>query len=68
MCIRDREVAEYQAKDPITLCLNKIKEKNWATQDEIDAINQRVKDLVKECVMNSPNLLFTLAYRVTNMY
>jgi pyruvate dehydrogenase E1 component alpha subunit len=45
-----QEVAEYQAKDPITLCLNKIKEENWATQDEIDAINQRVKDLVKECV------------------
>jgi len=44
------EVAEYQAKDPITLCLNKIKEKNWATEEEITTINQRVKDLVAECV------------------
>ena len=44
------EVAEYQAKDPITLCLNKIKEKKWATDAEIEEINQRVKDLVKECV------------------
>ena len=44
------EVAEYQAKDPITLCLNMIQEKNWATQEEIDSINQRVKDLVAECV------------------
>jgi pyruvate dehydrogenase E1 component alpha subunit len=44
------EVAEYQAKDPITLCLNKIKEKNWATEEEITSINQRVKDLVAECV------------------
>jgi len=44
------EVAVYQAKDPITLCLNKIKEKNWATEEEITSINQRVKDLVAECV------------------
>jgi pyruvate dehydrogenase E1 component alpha subunit len=44
------EVAEYQAKDPITLCLDKIKEKNWATEEEINSINQRVKGLVAECV------------------
>ena len=44
------EVAEYQAKDPITLCLNKIKENNWATEEEIKAIDQRVKALVNECV------------------
>jgi pyruvate dehydrogenase E1 component alpha subunit len=44
------EVAEYQAKDPITLCLDKIKEKNWATEEEINSTNQRVKDLVAECV------------------
>jgi pyruvate dehydrogenase E1 component alpha subunit len=31
------EVAEYQAKDPITLCLNKIKEKKWATDAETEA-------------------------------
>ena len=30
--------------------LNKIKEKNWATEEEITSINQRVKDLVAECV------------------
>ena len=34
----------------VTLCLNKIKEKNWATEEEITSINQRVKDLVAECV------------------
>ena len=44
------EVAEYQAKDPITLCLNKIKEEKWATDEEIATIDQRVKDLVAECV------------------
>lgn len=44
------EVADYQAKDPITLCLNMIQEKKWATEAEIEAINQRVKDLVAECV------------------
>ncbi|MEY2962776.1 MAG: hypothetical protein RL754_37 [Bacteroidota bacterium] len=44
------EVAEYQAKDPITMVLNKIKENKWATDAEIEAIDQRVKDLVAECV------------------
>ena len=44
------EVAEYQAKDPIALCLTMSKEKNWATEEEVNSINQRVKDLVAECV------------------
>jgi pyruvate dehydrogenase E1 component alpha subunit len=30
--------------------LNKIKEEKWATDEEIAAIDQRVKDLVAECV------------------
>jgi pyruvate dehydrogenase E1 component alpha subunit len=44
------EVAEYQKIDPITQVLDTIKEKKYATDAEIEAIDARVKDLVKECV------------------
>lgn len=44
------EVAEYQKVDPITQVLNKIKENKWATDEEIEAIDKRVKATVKECV------------------
>ncbi len=44
------EVAEYQKLDPITIVLDRIKENNYATEEEIETIDQRVKDLVKECV------------------
>ncbi|GCD77225.1 pyruvate dehydrogenase E1 component subunit alpha [Thermaurantimonas aggregans] len=44
------EVAEYMKIDPITQVLNVIKENNWATEAEIQAIDERVKDLVNECV------------------
>ena len=43
------EIAEYKKLDPITQVLNVIKEKKYLTEKEIEAINQEVKDLVKEC-------------------
>ena len=43
------EVEEYRKIDPITQVLDLIKEKNYASDDEIEAINKEVKDLVKEC-------------------
>ena len=43
------EVEEYKKIDPITQVLDEIKVKKYATQKEIDVIDQRVKDLVKEC-------------------
>ena len=43
------EVAEYQKIDPITQVLDVIKEKGYATEDEIKTIDERVKDRVKEC-------------------
>ena len=43
------EVAEYQKIDPITQVLNKIKAENYATEEEIEAINKAVKDKVLEC-------------------
>ena len=43
------EVAEYKKIDPITQILDVIKDKKYATQEEIEKINQEVKDMVKEC-------------------
>ncbi|TPN81395.1 pyruvate dehydrogenase (acetyl-transferring) E1 component subunit alpha [Aquimarina algicola] len=43
------EVAEYQKIDPITQVLDIIKEKEYATEDEIKIIDKRVKDRVAEC-------------------
>jgi pyruvate dehydrogenase E1 component alpha subunit len=44
------EVAEYQKLDPITQVHDILIEKKWASKEDIDTINARVKDLVKECV------------------
>ncbi len=43
------EVAEYQKLDPITQVLDVIKEKKYATEEEIEIIDKRVKDRVAEC-------------------
>ncbi|SHJ16239.1 pyruvate dehydrogenase (acetyl-transferring) E1 component subunit alpha [Aquimarina spongiae] len=43
------EVAEYQKIDPITQVLDIIKEKKYATDEEIATIDKRVKDRVAEC-------------------
>ncbi len=44
------EVEEYKSKDPIEAILSTIMENNMATQEEIDAINQRVDALVEDSV------------------
>lgn len=43
------EVEEYKKIDPITQVLDVIKKNNYATEEEIQAIDKRVKDLVNEC-------------------
>jgi pyruvate dehydrogenase E1 component alpha subunit len=43
------EVEEYKKLDPITQVLDVIRDKKYATEEEIEAINKEVKDLVKEC-------------------
>lgn len=55
------EVAEYQKIDPITQVLDVIKEKKYASEEEIEAIDQRVKDLVNECVEFADNSEFPSA-------
>ena len=44
------EVEEYKAKDPIMTVLQTILTKKYATQEEIDVINQRVNNTVTESV------------------
>ncbi len=43
------EVSEYKKIDPITQVLKVIKDKKYATDSEIQAIDDEVKKLVKEC-------------------
>lgn len=44
------EVDEYKEKDPIQMVLKTILDNNFATQEEIDAINKRVDAIVDESV------------------
>lgn len=44
------ELEEYKAKDPIGIILNTIKENKIATDEEINAINERVTKAVEESV------------------
>src|SRR5690606_6249112 len=44
------EVETYKAIDPIEVALKKIKSKKWATEAEIEAINDKVKAIVDESV------------------
>ena len=43
------EVEEYKKIDPITQVLDAIIENKYATSEEIQAIEDRVKNLVDEC-------------------
>ena len=43
------EVEEYRKIDPITQVLDIIKDKKYASDKEIEAIDERVKNLVDEC-------------------
>lgn len=43
------EVEEYRKIDPITQVLDVIKEKKYASDEEIQVIDDRVKNLVEEC-------------------
>jgi len=44
------EVEEYKESDPIEFVLRKIKENNFATDEEIEAINDKIKAEVEEAV------------------
>lgn len=44
------EVEEYKEKDPINVVLKTITDNKWATETEIEAINEKVRIEVEECV------------------
>lgn len=44
------EVEEYKEKDPINVVLKTITDNGWATEDEIEQINEKVKAEVQESV------------------
>lgn len=44
------EVKEYQERDPLTITLERIKERNLASEEEIKAIDEEVKAQIEECV------------------
>ena len=67
------EVEEYKKIDPITQVLDVIKAKKYATDAEIEAIDERVKDLVAECekfAEESPfpqkNVMYNVVYEQEN--
>lgn len=44
------EVEQYKEKDPINQVLKTIQKNKWATEAEIEAINEKVKQEVEDCV------------------
>jgi pyruvate dehydrogenase E1 component alpha subunit len=44
------EVESYKAKDPVEIVLKTIQEKKYATNEEIEIINNKVRDEVEDCV------------------
>ncbi|HEX8331837.1 MAG TPA: thiamine pyrophosphate-dependent enzyme, partial [Segetibacter sp.] len=47
---RKEELDEYRVKDPIALVTKNILDNQFATQEELDAINARIDDVVQESV------------------
>ncbi|MBL4746958.1 MAG: pyruvate dehydrogenase (acetyl-transferring) E1 component subunit alpha [Flavobacteriaceae bacterium] len=50
-----KEVEEYKKIDPINQVLEVIREKNYATEEEIKGFNEDVKNLILECVEFAEN-------------
>jgi pyruvate dehydrogenase E1 component alpha subunit len=44
------EEAKYKEQDPIQFVLKRIEDKKFATEEEIEAINEKVKKEIDECV------------------
>ena len=44
------EVESYKAKDPVEMVLKTIKEKKYASDKEIEAIQNKIKDIVEDSV------------------
>lgn len=44
------ELADYRKKDPIETVLAKIKKNKWASEEEIDQLNKKIRTIVDEAV------------------
>ncbi|MEM8970428.1 MAG: thiamine pyrophosphate-dependent enzyme, partial [Bacteroidota bacterium] len=44
------EVEEYKAQDPIVQCMHAILEKEYASEEDLKAIEKKVKDQVEESI------------------
>jgi pyruvate dehydrogenase E1 component alpha subunit len=44
------ELEEYKLKDPLETTLETIKEKKFASDAEIEAINEKIKNEIEACV------------------
>ncbi|MFM7815099.1 MAG: pyruvate dehydrogenase (acetyl-transferring) E1 component subunit alpha, partial [Flavobacteriales bacterium] len=44
------EVAEYQQKDPIEYVMTKIRSNKWMTEEELEAVDQEIKQVVEDSV------------------
>ncbi|MBK7588710.1 MAG: pyruvate dehydrogenase (acetyl-transferring) E1 component subunit alpha [Bacteroidetes bacterium] len=49
------ELDEYKEKDPIENVLRTLRESNLATEEEIEAMNEKVKSIVDDCVEFAEN-------------
>ncbi|SFW23113.1 pyruvate dehydrogenase (acetyl-transferring) E1 component subunit alpha [Chitinophaga sancti] len=49
------EVEEYKERDPLTVVLKTIQKNKWATEAEIEAITEKVKQQVEHCVEFAEN-------------
>ena len=47
---KKEELDEYKIKDPISMVTKKIMENKYATQEELDAIDARINEVVEESV------------------
>ena len=47
---RKEELEEYKGKDPITMVTHSILDNKFATQEDLDALDTRINDIVEECV------------------
>jgi pyruvate dehydrogenase E1 component alpha subunit len=52
------EVEGYKAKDPIEVVLKTIRDNKMVSENEIEVINERVKEIVDDCVKFSEESLY----------
>ena len=44
------EVAEHKKDDPIEIVKHRILENGWATEEELEVMDEKSRDFVEECV------------------